>query len=181
MTLDNALACARFHNLLHRYGELVEIACRSNLADSFCGGAIETNASQLYCRPVYYVQQLYSTLGGRLPLVCQTSATAPDISAALTEDHSALILHLVNDRNCEIRCQLDVSAILQDQEPGPSEGWRVADTRHAGTTEAKNSFDDPTRVSTTPIPVSDTNPAFDVELPGLSVTAVRLHLNGVAP
>ena len=57
----------------------------------------------------------------------------------------------------------------------------MADTRHAGSTEAKNSFDDPTRVSTTPIPVADTNPAFDVELPGLSVTAVRLHLNGVAP
>ena len=37
-SLENALACSRYHNLLHRQADLVEIANRSNLTNSFCSG-----------------------------------------------------------------------------------------------------------------------------------------------
>src|SRR4030042_558201 len=52
-TLDNALACSRYHNLLHRYADLVEIANRSNLTNSFCSGIIQTNNFRLYKTPTY--------------------------------------------------------------------------------------------------------------------------------
>ena len=173
MTLGNALACARFHHLLHRNAALVEIACRSNLADSFCGGAIETDAGRLYCRPVYYVQQLYATLGGRLPLACRTSATAPDVSAALTEDGEDLIVHVVNDSDRDRRCTIDVSAVAPD--PGPADAWQVVDTRHAGSADAMNSFDDPERVRTLMMPAAGAGPVLDCELPALSVTALSVR------
>jgi len=46
-TLDNALACARYHNLMHRHADLVTIANRSNLANSFCSGMLLTPALTL--------------------------------------------------------------------------------------------------------------------------------------
>ena len=35
-TLDNALWCSRYHNFMHRHCDMIEIANRSNLTDSFC-------------------------------------------------------------------------------------------------------------------------------------------------
>src|SRR5207247_2211884 len=61
-TLANALACSRYHNLLHRECDLVEIANRSNLINSFCSGIIQTDNHRLYKTPTYYAQQLYATL-----------------------------------------------------------------------------------------------------------------------
>ena len=67
-TLDNALKCSRYHNLIHRRCDLVEIANRSNLTDSFCSGVIQTNSHSLYLTPTYYAQQLYATKAGHRPL-----------------------------------------------------------------------------------------------------------------
>src|SRR5205085_11656511 len=63
-TLDNALACARYHNLLHRHGDLVTIANRSNLTNSFCSGIIQTDRHRLYKTPTYHAQRLYTKLAG---------------------------------------------------------------------------------------------------------------------
>src|ERR1039458_7908587 len=67
-SLANALACSRYHNLLHRQCDLVEIANRSNLINSFCSGIIQTDNHRLYKTPTYYAQQLYATLAGNRPL-----------------------------------------------------------------------------------------------------------------
>src|SRR5204862_5151177 len=86
-TLENALACSRYHNLLHRHCGLVEIANRSNLTNSFCSGIIQTDNHRLYKTPTYYVQQLYSTLAGSRPLRIASGIPAdagPDISATLS-------------------------------------------------------------------------------------------------
>ena len=45
-TLDNALDFARYHSLMHCHCDA--IANRSNLADSFCSGVIQTNNDALY-------------------------------------------------------------------------------------------------------------------------------------
>ena len=66
--LANALACSRYHNLMHRHSDLVQIACRSNLVNSFCSGCIQTDNYRLYKTPTYYAQQLYATLAGDRPL-----------------------------------------------------------------------------------------------------------------
>jgi alpha-L-arabinofuranosidase len=59
-TLGNALSCSRYHNFLHRYADLTEIAIRSNLIDSFGSGVIITGPGSMYLAPTYYAQQLYS-------------------------------------------------------------------------------------------------------------------------
>ena len=66
-TLDNALSCSRYHNFMHRHCDLIEIANRSNLADSFCSGIIQTNNSDLFKTPTYYAQQFYARARGPLP------------------------------------------------------------------------------------------------------------------
>ncbi|MCA1596049.1 MAG: hypothetical protein LC772_06460, partial [Chloroflexi bacterium] len=47
-TLENALACSRYQNLLHRESDRVEIANRSNLTNSFCSGILQTDNHRLY-------------------------------------------------------------------------------------------------------------------------------------
>ncbi len=80
-TLENALACSRYHNLIHRHCDLVTIACRSNLINSFCSGCIQTDNHRLYKTPTYYAQQLYATLAGdrpsedRIPLPAKSGPT----------------------------------------------------------------------------------------------------------
>ena len=77
-TLDNALWCARYHNLMHRYCDIIEIANRSNLSDSFCSGIIQPNNHALFKTPTYYIQELYANHAGRTPLEIQHSSNAGD-------------------------------------------------------------------------------------------------------
>src|SRR5262249_24807718 len=56
-TLENALSCARYHNLLHRHSDAVVIANRSNLTNSFCSGIVQTDSYRLYVTPTYHAQQ----------------------------------------------------------------------------------------------------------------------------
>src|SRR5205823_9033788 len=98
-SLENALACARYHNLLHRHCDLVEIANRSNLVNSFCSGIIQTDNHRLYKTPTCYAQQLYPTLAGSRPLRVDASASGapgPDVSATLSADGRDLTLFVVN-------------------------------------------------------------------------------------
>ncbi|MEO6436482.1 MAG: alpha-L-arabinofuranosidase C-terminal domain-containing protein, partial [Tepidisphaeraceae bacterium] len=86
-SLENALAVARYHNLLHRHCDVVEIANRSNLSNSFCSGMIQTDTHRHYKTPAYYAQQLYATLAGNRPLKVESlvpPAVAPDFSATLS-------------------------------------------------------------------------------------------------
>jgi hypothetical protein len=48
LTLGNALSVARYQNLMHRYADLVEIAVRSNLSDSFGSGMLQPGPGWLY-------------------------------------------------------------------------------------------------------------------------------------
>ncbi len=68
-TLDCALFEARFLNFLHRHCDIVKIACRSNLANSFCGGTIQTNAAGLYKIPNFYVMKLFHDHTRPVPLM----------------------------------------------------------------------------------------------------------------
>ncbi len=100
------------------------------------------------------------------------------MSAALTEDGEDLIVHVVNDSDRERRCTIDVSAVAPD--PGPADAWQVADTRHAGSADAMNSFDDPERVRTLMMPAAGAGPMLDCELPALSVTALSVRRSDCA-
>jgi alpha-N-arabinofuranosidase len=173
-TLENALACARYHNLLHRHCDLVAIANRSNLVNSFCSGCIQTDNHRLYKTPTYYAQKLYATLAGNRPLRIDSSLLpreGPDLSATLTPDGKAVVLLAVNDRREPVARPLDFSAFGRDGQT--LEVWTLADSRRAGEPDATNSFTDPQRVAPARSTFKASSPRFEYAFPPLSLTVLR--------
>ncbi len=176
--LGNALACSRYHNLIHRHCDLVHIACRSNLVNSFCSGCIQTDNHRLYKTPTYYAQQLYSTLAGDQALRIDSPlppATGPDLSATLSKDGNAVILFAINDGLVPITRTLDFSAFKGDHAQGHRvEMWRLSDQKAAGEPDATNNFAEPERITSrnigTMLPAS---PRFEYQFPPLSLTVLK--------
>lgn len=147
-TLQNALDCARYQNLMHRNCDLVEIANRSNLTNSFCSGILQTDNSRLYLTPTYYAQMLYSNLAGVKPLQIEPPAPLKaglDVSATLSGDGRTLTLFCVNGSPDRVVKTLDPSP-LGEWEP-TVKVWRLKDTENAGEPDIANDFDHPTRVN----------------------------------
>jgi len=173
-SLDNALACARYHNLLHRHGNLVAIANRSNLANSFCSGIVQTDNHRLYKTPTYYAQQLYATRAGNRALKIDSrlpTRTAPDISATLSAKGDVLTLFAVNPTLRDISRPIDLSAFGdQGQE---ATVWMLSDTKHAGEPDVANSFADPQRIAPVETKFKATSALFDFRFPSLSLTVIQ--------
>jgi alpha-N-arabinofuranosidase len=172
--LDNALACSRYQNLLHRYCDLVEIANRSNLTNSFCSGIIQTDSHRLYKTPTYYAQQLYSTLAGKFPLKFASdlpAELAPDLSATLSADRTTVTLFAVNQTGSEIARPLGLSGFGANG--GQAEVWTLEDRHRAGEPDVTNSFDEPERI----VPVHSLFHApsarFTYRFPPYSLTVLR--------
>ena len=177
-TLANALACARYHNLLHRYCDAVQIANRSNLTNSFCSGIIQTDNHRLYKTPTYYVQQLYATLAGNRPLRIEPPTrfeNLPDLSATLAADGKTVVLLSANPDVNDVALKLDLTAYLD----GPQQiaTWTLHDRKQAGEPDAVNSFDEPERVAVDQSSLRVTSGRFDYTFPALSVTALRVPVS----
>jgi alpha-N-arabinofuranosidase len=173
-TLENALACARYHNLLHRHCDLVEIANRSNLTNSFCSGIIQTDNHRLYKTPTYHAQLLYATLGGNRPLRVESPLPAdlkPDVSATLSADGTTVTLFAVNAGPGDVTRPVDLSAFGDRAQE--VEVWTLGDRKKAGEPDVANSFDDPERVA----PAASRFPAasgrFDYRFLALTLTVLR--------
>jgi alpha-N-arabinofuranosidase len=176
-TLENALACARYHNLLHRHCDQVEIANRSNLTNSFCSGIIQTDNHRLYRTPTYYAQQLYATLSGKRPLKIDSDLprdAAPDLSATLSSAEDAVILFAVNAGLQTISRPLDLSAFGGDGREVTV--WTLADREQAGEPDVANSFADPERIVPVRSQVAAPAARFDYSFPALSLTVMRWPL-----
>ena len=172
--LENALACSRYHNLLHRQADLAPIANRSNLINSFCSGIVQTDNHRLYKAPTYYAQQLYATLAGNRPLTVESSLPtdmAPDVSATLSADGHTVVLFAVNDTSSAITRPLDLSAF------GPSGQdaavWTLADRDHGPQPNATNTFSDPERVAPVRSSPRFGSSRFDYTFPEYSLTVLR--------
>lgn len=175
-SLANALACSRYHNLLHRHCDVVELANRSNLANSFCSGIIQTDNHRLFKTPTYYAQALYATLGGKQPLRLDSGLPTdigPDFSATMDADTQTVTLFAVNDTLQAIARTLDLSSL------GPAlkgaSVWTLADTRKAGEPDAANSFDEPERVGVRESHLRVVAPRFTYSFPALSLTVLRFR------
>jgi alpha-N-arabinofuranosidase len=173
-TLANALACSRYHNLLHRQCDLVEIANRSNLINSFCSGIIQTDNHRLYKTPTYYAQQLYATLAGNRPLRIESADpanTGLDLSATLSAKGDEVVLFAVNDTPAGITRPLDFSAFGTSGQRIAV--WTLTDRQHGGEPDVANSFAEPERVA--PVRgICHTRAArFDYPFPPLSLTVLR--------
>jgi alpha-L-arabinofuranosidase len=173
-TLENALACSRYHNLMHRNADLVEIANRSNLINSFCSGIIQTDNHRLYKTPTYYAQQLYATLAGSRPLKIESTLPAdmsPDISGTLSRNGKELVLFAVNDSTEAVTRPLDLSAFSLLGKT--AEVWTLADTKRAGEPDVTNSFGEPQRVVPARTTFKAESPRFTYRFPPLSLTVIR--------
>jgi alpha-N-arabinofuranosidase len=176
-TLENALACARYHNLLHRHADIVAIANRSNLTNSFCSGILQTDNHRLYKTPTYYVQQLYATLAGDRPLKIVSDAPAdvwPDVSATLSPAGDAVVLFAVNAGLEDVTRPLDFSAFAGQGRD--VDVWTLADRNGIGEPDAANSFAEPERVAVARSTFRAEGSRFSYRFPRLSVTVLRWRL-----
>lgn len=143
-TLENALACSRYQNLMHRHCDLVEIANRSNLTNSFCSGIIQTDNHRLYKTPTYYAQKLYATLAGDRPLRVESPGDL-DVSATLAAGTGAVAVFVVNPGPKAVVRSLDLSAFGKDNHPIAV--WTLQDRDRKGEPDVTNTFDDPERIT----------------------------------
>jgi alpha-L-arabinofuranosidase len=136
-TLENALACSRYHNLIHRHADIVQIANRSNLTNSFCSGIIQTDNHRLYKTPTYYAQQLYATLAGNRALKVESPRPSEnlDVSATLTKSGDAVILFAINNGPNDMVRSLDFSSFGDRGQEVST--WILTDRKHAGEPDAK--------------------------------------------
>lgn len=177
-TLENALACARYHNLMHRHADLVEISNRSNLINSFCSGIIQTDNHRLYKTPAFYAQQLYATHAGTRPLKIESTLAvhaAPDVSATLSEDGKVVALFAINSQANEISRPIDLSDFgKRGQEIAV---WTLADRLQANEVDVTNNFADPERISLVESKFVAVSPQFHYKFPGYSLTLLLWHVD----
>jgi alpha-L-arabinofuranosidase len=172
--LANALACARYHNFMHRRCDIMEIANRSNLTNSFCSGIIQTDNHRLFKTPCYHAQQLYATLAGDRPLAIESTVpdnAGVDISATLSRDGKHVTLFAVNDGLADETRTLDLSAF--DAGPYELEVWTLADTDRAGEPDAANGFGRPDRIVPKHTRRKATTAKLRYRFPALSLTVLR--------
>ena len=184
LTLGNALSCSRYQNLLHRYADLVEIAVRSNLVDSFGSGIIQPGPGWIYLSPTYYSQQLYQRAAGTYPLHIDRSSPLgwpldePDLSATLSEDERTLRIYAVNSTSDGEQAHFRLSHF-----PAPASGGQVLalkDRAEARDSEAMNSRNDPERIRTVSRRTSLQGRQFDFRFDPYSVTLLELRLQSAA-
>ncbi len=172
-TLENALACARYHNLLHRHSDLVTIANRSNLINSFCSGILQVDNHRLYRTPTYFAQQLYATRAGRTALKLESTLPAqiaPDLSATLSANGDEVILFAVNDGPDVVTRPLDLSAFGRSGQE--LDVWTLADRDASGEPDVTNSFADPERVSARRSRFEAASPRFAYRFPPFSLSVL---------
>jgi alpha-N-arabinofuranosidase len=179
-TLGNALSASRYLNLLQRNAGLVEIANRSNFADSFGSGFVLTGPGWIYESPAYYAQKLYARAAGAYPLRLERSSTLawqlqePDLSASLAADGETLRIYAVNSTLEALTSRVHLQGF---QAPvGTGTVYTLEDKEHALTSEVMNSHDQPERVSLTTRQAEFKGSEFEFMFQPLSVTLLELRL-----
>ena len=179
-TLGNALSVSRYLNLLQRYADLVEIANRSNFADSFGSGFVQTGPGWIYESPAYYAQEMYARAAGAYPLRIERSSKLawhlqePDLSASVSADGKKLRIYAVNST----LDPLPRSFQLDGFKAGVAGGTvlTLEDHAHAGTSEVMNSRDDPQRISLSSRPAELRGTQFEFTFSPLTITLLELDL-----
>jgi len=177
-TLGNGLSVGRYLNLLQRNAELVEIANRSNFADSFGSGFLVTGPGWMYESPAYYAQKMYARAAGSYPLEVERSSSAsrpgqqPDISANLSADGSRLRIYSVNSTTQPLAIRFHLQGFAAGLKGGSV--YTLEDRKHGQTPEVMNSRDDAERVSIVSEPAALRGSAFDYSFRPFTVTLLEL-------
>lgn len=179
-TLGNALICARYQNMMHRYADLIEIANISNFAHSFGGGQIQPGPGYLYEIPDYSAQLLYQRSAGSFPLeISRRSSLSfylqePDLDATLSSDGQILRIYGVNSTPVTRKVAFALVPTLRGVQSG--EAFMLTDTNDVPDTEAMNLPDEPHRVSVRVDSVHFTGEHFEYEFRPFSITLLELRL-----
>jgi len=182
MTMGNALSCSRYQNMMHRYSDLVEIANRSNLSDSFGSGVIQPGLGWLYLTPTYYSQRLYQRAAGSFPLQIDRSSSLPlylqepDLDATLSPDGKTLRIYAVNSTGETRRVKFHLNPQLGSVQTG--EVLVLSDSNPNPDSEAMNSHDEPNRVTVKTRKANFSGTEFDYEFAPFAVTLLELELRG---
>jgi alpha-L-arabinofuranosidase len=155
---------------------LIEIACRSNMSNSYCSGIIQTNNHAWYGTPAYHVAKLYAEQAGGQPLALGEGSPllSVDVSAALSDDRRTLSLAAVNPGLAPVELPIDLSAFRRVRPR--AEVWTIADALAAKDPEATNSFQRPERIAARASAIDGASRRFTHTLPALSATIVKLHV-----
>ena len=170
-TLENAIINARYLHVLMRHADKVKIACRSNMANSFCGAIIETSPAGLLKRPSYYAMQLYARHALPVPLKVEQSTNGPDVFACASEDGKSASIFAINPTRAPIEwsCRLEgfeapLHAIKAEV---------MCDTLDRKQPDVMNHWESPMRINAVPLKISEE----EILLPALSVTAIACGTN----
>lgn len=169
MTLDTALRNARYLHVLMRHCDKAKIACRSNMANSFCGAIIETSPAGVLKRPSYYVMQLYARHAQPLPLKMDGSGDGPDLFACAAEDRKSIVIFAINDKLEPLPWSWKFDGF--NGVVTPVQAATLCDTQDARQPDMENHWNAPDRIRTVALPLSPDK----VTLPALSVTAIEFR------
>jgi alpha-L-arabinofuranosidase len=180
-TLGNALSCSRYHNLLQRNADLVDIAIRSNLIDSFGSGVLLTGPGWLYLAPTYYAEQLYQRAAGSFPVPVERDSPLawqlrePDVSAAISPDGGVLRIYAVNSTASTLTPALTLAGATKP--PLKMLVTVLKDSAAKPDSEAMNSVDEPRRVTAhTQTDTHTVGNHFRLPLDPYSLTVLELSL-----
>jgi alpha-N-arabinofuranosidase len=167
LTLDYALRNARYLNLLLRRSDVVEIACRSNMTNSFCAGMIQTNPGSLYRAPSYHVMKLYADHIKPIPVSAEGAPEGVDLAACASEDLRSVCVFAVNMNGEPVKLSLDLGAYAAACKPAASEV--VCDSADLRQKDVMNHWAAPDRVRTVKLSLSGNS----ITLPALSASAIE--------
>ena len=146
MTLETALLNARQLHLMMRHCDKVEIATRSNMANSFCGATFETNPAGILKRPSHYVMELYTRHSRPIPLQVESPQGGPDVFACASDDKKFVTLFVVNT-DAHPRSLILIGKGF-DKPLHVSSVEAVVDTQNAHQIDVMNHWTAPDRVKT---------------------------------
>jgi alpha-L-arabinofuranosidase len=167
MTLGAALSNARYLHVLMRHSDKARIACRSNMANSYCGAIIETDPAGVLKRPSYLVMQLYARHAKPIPLRSSQPEDGPDLFACASADGKSLSVFCVNTKDEPVAWSFQPDGFAGAVRVVAAES--VRDTEDAREPDVVNHWESPERVNTVPLPFSPDS----VLLPALSATAIE--------
>jgi alpha-L-arabinofuranosidase len=172
MTLIAALMNARYLHVLMRHSDKVEIACRSNMANSYCGAIYETSPGGfgVLKRPSYYVMQLYARHAKPVPLALKPPNHRLDLFACSSLDRKTIVVFAVNQGAEPMNSTTTFEGF--DKPVRAIRAESVCDVLNAGQPDVMNHWGAPERVKIVPL----SSAGNDLILPPLSATALECQV-----
>ncbi|MDB6026317.1 MAG: Intracellular exo-alpha-(1-_5)-L-arabinofuranosidase [Verrucomicrobiales bacterium] len=167
LTLETALLNARYLNLLMRHSDKADIACRSNMANSFGSGIIETRPDGLLKRPSYYVMQLYAQHHKPVPLRIDSAVEGLDLFTCGSEDLKKVVVFAINSKTEPVECSLAFEGFGELLRVATVEA--VCDVQDARQPDVMNHWMAPDRIKTIRLSPMQNR----IVLPALSAVAIE--------